>query len=127
MSYLLALSGLSPRCTNGSSSKWGLEIDSEFISGKSQLYNFDADISEAMDISRIYPEKSVELLTLLKAWQKEVKAEFPVPNPEFDAEKRYEWEKYPDRKKDCHVFVHIILSNKKIAIRKLSDGYFFVV
>lgn len=66
-----------------------------FISGKSSLYNLKADISEAMDLSERYPKKKAELIQLLKAWQKDVKAEFPVPNPGFDEAKRYEWGAHP--------------------------------
>ncbi|MEX2592956.1 MAG: sulfatase [Anditalea sp.] len=67
------------------------------VSGKFELYNLRADISEAMDLSTLYPEKTEELTKLLRNWQKEVKAEFPVPNPDFDASRRGEWGKHPDR------------------------------
>ncbi len=69
-----------------------------FVTGKFSLYNLRADISEAMDLSEIYPDKTEELKELLKEWQKDVKAEFPVPNPNFDETRRYEWGIHPDRK-----------------------------
>lgn len=68
------------------------------VTGTVRLYNLQADISEAMDLAGLYPEKTEEMLALLKDWQKDVKAEFPVPNPGFDKEKRYEWGIHPDRK-----------------------------
>ncbi len=69
-----------------------------FVNGKFSLYNLKADISEAMDLSGVYPEKTEELKQLLKNWQKDVKAEFPVPNPDFDEARRFEWGVHPDRK-----------------------------
>jgi len=67
------------------------------VTGKMSLHHLPSDISEAMDLSDLYPEKSKELYTLLKDWQKEVGAEFPQSNPDFDPEKRYEWGHHPDR------------------------------
>ncbi len=63
-----------------------------------ELYNLKTDLSETTDLSKAFPEKTRELYSLLKKWQKEVKAEFPVPNPDFNAEKRFEWGKHPDNK-----------------------------
>jgi arylsulfatase A len=68
------------------------------VSGKVSLYNLRADISEAMDLSELYPEKTTELKALLQNWQEEVNAEFPVPNPEFDEAQRFEWGVHPDRR-----------------------------
>lgn len=68
------------------------------VTGKVSLYNLRADISEAMNLAELYPEKTSELKTLLQNWQKEVNAEFPVPNPEFDEGRRYEWGVHPDRR-----------------------------
>jgi arylsulfatase A len=67
------------------------------VSGEVSLYNLQADISEAVDLSDLYPEKTKELKILLKNWQKEVKAEFPMPNPNFDKKRRREWGIHPDR------------------------------
>ncbi len=67
-----------------------------FVTGKFCLYNLKANISESTDLSELYPEKTEELKTLLKRWQNEVNAEFPVPNPRFDEKRRYEWGKHPD-------------------------------
>jgi arylsulfatase A len=61
------------------------------------LYNLSQDIGETNDLSRQEPEKTDELYRLLEEWRIEVKAEFPVPNPDFDPERRYEWGLHPDR------------------------------
>ena len=53
------------------------------VTGEFSLYNLRADISEAMDLSELYPEKTAELKRVLKSWQKDVSAEFPKPNPNF--------------------------------------------
>ena len=68
------------------------------VNGETKLYNLKVDISESTDLTAMYPDKAKELIALLKDWQKEVDAEFPVPNPDFDPEKSAEWGKHPDRK-----------------------------
>ena len=67
------------------------------VKGNYELYNLKADISEAMDLSLLYPDKTEEMKTILKKWQADVNAEFPVSNPDFNEEKRYIWGKHPDR------------------------------
>jgi len=61
------------------------------------LYNLTVDVSESTDLKDLYPEKSKELYSLLNAWQKDVGAEFPVVNPDFNPKRRKEWGKHPDR------------------------------
>lgn len=68
------------------------------VSGETSLYNLKADISEASDLTEMYPDKSKALYALLKRWQQEVGAEFPVKNPDFDPARRKEWGKHPDRR-----------------------------
>ncbi len=68
------------------------------VTKETALYNLSADISEAMDLSRLYPEKTKALYALLQEWQEKTGAEFPSPNPDFDSEKRYRWGTHPDRK-----------------------------
>lgn len=67
---------------------WKLVLD--FATGKPALYNLRGDISEVKDLSTRYPEKTEELLSLLRNWQKDVGAEIPVPNPNFDEARRHE-------------------------------------
>lgn len=81
----------------GAIRKGDWKLVQNFVTGNFSLYNLKADISEAMDMSVVYPEKTAELKQLLKTWQKDVKAEFPVPNPDFDEARRYEWGVHPDR------------------------------
>lgn len=65
------------------------------ITGNVILYNLKYDISETTDLSKVFPEKTKELYSLLKVWQEDVGAEFPKPNPDFNPVKRNEWGKYP--------------------------------
>jgi arylsulfatase A len=67
------------------------------VTGRVKLYNLRIDISEAMDMATIYPEITAKLHNLLKNWQKEVKAEFPVPNPGFEKDRREQWGSHPSR------------------------------
>jgi arylsulfatase A len=59
------------------------------------LYNLAEDISESRDLSSSNPEKTEELMHLLDRWRDDVGAEFPVPNPEFDPDRRFNWGKHP--------------------------------
>ncbi len=68
------------------------------VNGSLELYDLSSDISESNNLAESMPEKALELHKLLKAWQQDVKAEFPEPNPNFDPGRRYEWGKHPDRK-----------------------------
>jgi len=61
------------------------------VDGSVKLYNLSIDISESTDLSKVFPQKTTELFSLLKEWQKEVKAEFPKLNPNFDNMRRNEW------------------------------------
>lgn len=68
------------------------------VTNEMELYNLRLDISEAMDLADLYPKKTDELKRLLRIWQKEVGADFPISNPDFDDTKRLEWGIHPDRK-----------------------------
>jgi len=61
-----------------------------------RLYNLKDDLGETTDLSSSIPSKRDELSTLLDQWRKKVGAELPVPNPDFDPERRYEWSRHPD-------------------------------
>jgi uncharacterized sulfatase len=71
------------------------KIIENLVSGELSLFNLTYDISEMTDLKFSYPHKFSEMKTVLEKWQKETKAKFPVPNPEFDSEKRYQWGKNP--------------------------------
>jgi len=68
------------------------------VSGEVDLYNLKYDVNEMTDLKFSYPEKLAELKDVLKTWQKDTKAAMPVANPNFNADKRYEWGKHPGRK-----------------------------
>ncbi len=55
------------------------------------------DIGETTDLSGQHPEIAEKLYGLLVDWREDVKAELPVPNPDFDPERRYQWGRHPDR------------------------------
>lgn len=60
------------------------------------LYNLAEDIGESKNLVNKNPEKAEELISLLNQWREQVKAELPVPNPDFDPQKRYQWDRHPD-------------------------------
>jgi arylsulfatase A-like enzyme len=52
-----------------------------FEDGHLELYNLREDLSELNDLAVSRPEKVEELADVLRAWQKDVDARFPAPNP----------------------------------------------
>ncbi len=75
----------------GAVRKGDWKLIENFVTGEVELYNLKSDISEANNLSDLFPEKRNELEGILKNWQKNVKAEFPIPNPNFDEKRRKEW------------------------------------
>ncbi len=67
------------------------------VTGHVELYNLRYDVNEMTDLRFSYPEKAKEMKAALKDWQTRTNAQNPVPNPAFDAERRYEWEPNPHR------------------------------
>lgn len=61
-----------------------------------ELFNLKKDVGETTDLSKKEPERTEVLLNLLKNWRKDIHAEMPKPNPNFDEAKRKEWGKHPD-------------------------------
>ena len=59
------------------------------------LFNLRTDIGEQTDLAATFPARTRELLALLTQWQSKVGAEMPVPNPEFDPVRRYQWGTHP--------------------------------
>ncbi len=52
---------------------------------KIELYNLAEDIGEQKNLAASYPQKAVELRAKLVAWQKQLKAKMPLPNPAYQA------------------------------------------
>lgn len=61
-----------------------------------ELYNLETDTGETSEMSSINKEKFQELSDLPDKWKKEMDAQFPGKNPDFDPEKQYTWERHPD-------------------------------
>ncbi|MFP4502923.1 MAG: sulfatase [Candidatus Hydrogenedentota bacterium] len=62
--------------------------------GRLELFNLARDIGEAHDLASVFPERAMALRDQLAAWRKQVNAAMPVPNPDFDPARQYEWGKY---------------------------------
>ncbi len=52
-----------------------------FEDGRHELYNIEDDLGEQRNLVETMPEKAAELRSMLHAWQREVGARFPTPNP----------------------------------------------
>lgn len=60
-----------------------------------ELYNLKDDIGEVSNLAASNPGKVKELSMLLDKWRKDTGARLPVPNPDFNETKRYEWGTFP--------------------------------
>jgi len=74
------------------------KIVENLVTGEFDLYNLRYDVNEMTDLKDSYPEKLEQMVSVLKKWQEKTEAAMPLPNPDFDPAKRYEWGKHPDRK-----------------------------
>jgi arylsulfatase A-like enzyme len=52
-----------------------------------ELYDLKADLGEQHDLAAAQPDKANQLRDRLHAWRKEVGAQMPLPNPNYDATK----------------------------------------
>jgi uncharacterized sulfatase len=73
------------------------KIIENLVSGEFTLYNLKYDINEMTDLKFSHPEKLDQMKGVLTKWQQGTKALKPVPNPEFDSSRRYEWGQNPYR------------------------------
>jgi len=74
------------------------KIVENLVSGEFELFNLEYDVSEMTDLKFSFPTKLEEMKAVLKQWQEDTKAQMPVPNPQYDRAKRYDWGRNPFRK-----------------------------
>jgi arylsulfatase A-like enzyme len=55
-----------------------------------EMYNIEADIGETVNLVNTMPEKAKELLKELREWRREVGAQMPTINPDYDANRVHE-------------------------------------
>ncbi|MDD7985053.1 sulfatase [Lentisphaera marina] len=67
------------------------KIIENLVSKEFYLYNIKYDVNEMVDHKVSLPAKFSGMKAALAKWQKETKAQMPVPNPKFDPSKRYQW------------------------------------
>lgn len=67
------------------------------VNGEMELYNLRYDIHEMTDLRFSHTKQFDAMKKTLKNWQKDTKAQMPIPNPDFKPNKRYEWGRHPDR------------------------------
>jgi uncharacterized sulfatase len=61
-----------------------------FADGALELYDLEKDLSESEDLSKKLPKVVSLLHQELIRWQKEVSAQMPLPNPDFDPSRALE-------------------------------------
>jgi uncharacterized sulfatase len=63
-----------------------------------ELFNLVNDVSETTNLARTRLDMTRRMHDHLAKWRQSVRAPMPVPNPDFDPERRLEWTLHPDRK-----------------------------
>jgi len=51
-----------------------------------ELYNLKDDPQESQDLTDRFPQKAAQLRAVLEKWLKEVDAQLPTPNPDYQPE-----------------------------------------
>jgi arylsulfatase A-like enzyme len=71
------------------------KLISVYEQDKLELYHLADDLSESVNLIDKYPEKGATLFQLLENWKKEVAAQDPIVNPNYDPEKeqQFAWRK----------------------------------
>jgi len=77
--------------------KGDFKLIENLVDGSLELYDLKNDIGESVNLSDSLKEKTSELYGLLKAWRVQLGARKPVPNPDYDPDRRKEWGVHPDR------------------------------
>jgi uncharacterized sulfatase len=62
-----------------------------FEDGRLELYNLKDDIGENHNQAEKFPERAEALKQKLADWRNSVDAAMPIPNPDFNPKRRYEW------------------------------------
>ena len=52
--------------------------------GRVELFNLANDLGEAKDLAAQEPDRVARMRDELHAWQRQVGAKFPIPNPKYD-------------------------------------------
>ena len=73
------------------------KIVENLVTGEIALYNLKYDINELTDLKYSHEGKVRQMKKLLAGWQARTGAENPVPNPDFDAGRRFQWGKNPHK------------------------------
>lgn len=74
-----------------------------------ELYDLDADIGEATDVSAAQPDRAANLLARLTAWRDATGARMTTPNPHYDPARAGEWWRLEDGTRVETDFLHRLL------------------
>lgn len=72
------------RTPQGAIIKGDYKLVEDMVTGRVELFNITDDIGETVNLATAKPEITRDLLDDLKAWRKEMGAELPTLNPNFD-------------------------------------------
>ena len=72
----------------------GWKLIEYYEDGRLELFNLSRDPGECHDLASIFPERTFALRDKLAVWRERVDAAMPVPNPDYDPARYYEWGKY---------------------------------
>ena len=86
-----------PHYHNGGASPHGIirkgqfRLIEHFDGTPTEMYDIENDIGETVNLARSMPEKSEELLAELRQWRREVGAQMPTLNTNYDPDRVHEW------------------------------------
>ena len=72
------------RSPAGAIIKGDYKLLEDYETGRIELYDLANDIGETINLAYVKPELATELLNDFHKWRKEVGAELPIPNPDYD-------------------------------------------
>ena len=58
-----------------------------FEDNRVELYNLKSDIGETRDLAKEQPERAQQLRAQLRRWRRDVGAQLPTPNPNYDPQR----------------------------------------
>jgi arylsulfatase A-like enzyme len=54
---------------------------------RAELYNLKSDIGETRDLAKEQPKRAERLRAQLRRWRRDVGAQLPIPNPDYDPQR----------------------------------------
>ena len=77
--------GSRPAC-NMVSGTW--KLIENFEDGDLELFDLETDVSEQRNLAEVYPDRAASMHQELQTWVRDIEAQIPEPNPEWESERK---------------------------------------